>query len=75
MLIRLIFVINSSSLFSCETDAEPSFKGSSPFSTMEDITVDPSRVAKLVDKLNIYEASGWDDLNARKDGYGHLAFS
>ena len=40
-------------------------KGLSPFSTMEDITVDPNWVQKLLSKLNIHKASGPDGLNAR----------
>ena len=32
---------------------------------MEDITVDPAGVAKLLAKLNIHKASGQDGLNAR----------
>ena len=40
-------------------------KGTCPFSSMVDITVDPKGVAKLFNGLNIHKAPGLDGLNAR----------
>ena len=51
--------------FTRETDDDLPSKGDSPFPAMEDITVDPAGVAKLLAKLNIHKASGPDGLNAR----------
>ena len=44
---------------------DPPLKGASPFSSVEDITVDPKGVAKLLDGLNLHKASGPDGLNFR----------
>ena len=40
-------------------------KGSNLFSSIGGITVDPKGVAKLLDGLNVYKASGPDELNTR----------
>ena len=53
------------SAFTYEADTEIPLKGASPFSSMEEITVDPVGVAKLLTKLNIHKASGADGLSAR----------
>ena len=53
------------SAFTREDDSDPPLKGASPFSSMEDITVDPKGVTKLLDRLNVHKASGPDRLNAR----------
>ena len=53
------------SSFTREADTEIPLKGASPFSSMEEITVDPVGVAKLLTKLNICKASGPDGLSAR----------
>ena len=53
------------SAFTREDDSDPPSKGASPFSSMGDITVDPKRVTKLLDGLNVHKASGPDGLNAR----------
>ncbi|MCG8116962.1 MAG: reverse transcriptase domain-containing protein, partial [Candidatus Thiodiazotropha endolucinida] len=53
------------SAFTRETDGELPTKGTSPFPSMGDITVDPNGVAKLLGKLKIHKASGPDGLNAR----------
>ena len=53
------------SAFTREADTEIPLKGASPFSSMEEITVDPVRVAKLLTKLNIHKASEPDGLSAR----------
>ena len=53
------------SAFTREDDSDPPSKGTSPFSSMGDITVDPKGVAKLLDGLNVHKASGPDGLNAR----------
>ena len=53
------------SAFTREAGTEIPLKGASPFSSMEEITVDPVGVAKLLTKLNIHMASGPDGLSAR----------
>ena len=53
------------SAFTRETDTEIPLKGASPFSSMEEITVDPVGVTKLLTKLNIHKASRLDGLSAR----------
>ena len=53
------------SAFTREADTEIPLKGASPFSSMDEITVDPVGVAKLLTKLNIHKASGPDGLSAR----------
>ena len=53
------------SAFTREADTEIRLKGASPFSSMEEITVDPVGVAKLLTKLNIHKASGPDGLSGR----------
>ena len=40
-------------------------KGTSPFSPMGEITVDPKGVLKMLNNLNIHKASGPDGLSAR----------
>ena len=50
------------SAFTRESDTEIPSKGTSPFSLMGEITVDPKGVLKL---LNIHKASGPDGLSAR----------
>ena len=51
--------------FTREENSDPPSKGASPFSSMEEITVDPKGVAKLLDGLNWHKAPGPDGLNAR----------
>ena len=53
------------SAFTREADTEIPLKGASPFSSMEEITVDPVGVAKLLTELNIHKAFGPDGLSAR----------
>ena len=53
------------SAFTRESDTEIPSKGTSPFSPMGEITVDPKRVLKLLNNLNIHKASGPDGLSAR----------
>ena len=53
------------SAFTHEADSDPPSKGSSPFSSMGEITVDPKGIAKLLDGLNVHKAPGPDGLNAR----------
>ena len=53
------------SAFTRESDTEIPSKGTSPFSPMGEITVDPKGVLKLLNNLNIHKASGPDGLNAR----------
>ena len=53
------------SAFTRESDTEIPSKGTSPFSPMGEITVDPKGVLKLLNILNIHKASGPDGLSAR----------
>ena len=53
------------SAFTRESDTEIPSKGTSPFSPMGGITVDPKGVLKLLNNLNIHKASGPDGLSAR----------
>ena len=53
------------SVFTRESDAEIHFKGTSPFTPMGEITVDPNGVLKLLNNLKIHKASGPDVLSAR----------
>ena len=53
------------SAFTREADSDPPSKGASSFSSMGEITVEPKRVTKLLDGLNVYKAPGPDGLNAR----------
>ena len=53
------------SAFNSESDTEIPSKGTSPFSPMGEITVDPKGVLKLLNNLNIHKASGPDGLSAR----------
>ena len=53
------------SAFTCEANSDPPSKGAGPFSSMEEITVDPKGVAKLLDGLNVHKVPGSDGLNAR----------
>ena len=53
------------SAFTCESDTEIPSKGTSPFTPMGEITVDPKGVLKLLNNLNIHKASGPDGLSAR----------
>ena len=48
-----------------EADTEIPSKGTSPFTPMGEITVDPKGVLKLLNNLNIHKASGPDGLSAR----------
>ena len=48
-----------------ESDTEIPSKGTSPFSLLGEITVDPKGVLKLLNNLNIHKASGPDGLSAR----------
>ena len=52
------------SAFTRETDTEIPSKGTSPFTPMGEITVDPKGALKLLN-LNIHKASGPDSLSAR----------
>lgn len=53
------------SAFTREADTDPPSKGTSPFSPMEEITVDPNGVEKQFERINTNKASGPDGLNAR----------
>ena len=53
------------SAFTRESDAEIPSKGTSPFTPMGEITVDPNGVLKLLNNLKIHKASGPDGLSAR----------
>ena len=65
-MIRQTYVINNSkSAFTRESDSEIPCKGTSPFTPIGEITVDPKGVLKLLNGLNIHKASGPDGLSAR----------
>ena len=53
------------SAFTRETNDEIPSKGTSPFTAMGEITVDPKGVTKLLNNLNIHKAPGPDGLSAR----------
>ena len=53
------------SAFTRESDDEIPSKGTSPFTAMGEITVDPNGVIKLLNNLNIHKAPGPDGLSAR----------
>ena len=53
------------SAFTRESDTEIPSKGTSPFTPMGEITVDPKGVLKLLNNLNIHKASEPDGLSAR----------
>ena len=53
------------SAFTREFVTEIPSKGTSPFTAMDEITVDPKGVLKLLNNLNIHKASGPDGLSAR----------
>ena len=53
------------SAFTRKSDSEIPSKGTSPFTLMAEITVDPKGVFKLLNGLNINKASGPDGLSAR----------
>ena len=53
------------SAFTRETNDEIPSKGTSPFTPMGEITVDPKGVTKLLNNLNIHKAPGPDGLSAR----------
>ena len=53
------------SAFTCETDSEIPSKGTSPFTPMGEITVDPKGVLKLLNGLKVHKAPGPDGLSAR----------
>ena len=53
------------SAFTRESDDEIPFKGTSPFTPMDEITVDPNGVLKLLNNLKIHKAPGPDGLSAR----------
>ena len=61
----LIYIRQFQSAFTRESDAEILFKGTSPFTPMGEITVDPNGVLKLLNNLKIHKASGSDGLSAR----------
>ena len=48
-----------------ETDSEIPSKGTSPFTAMGEITVDPKGVLKLLNGLKVHKAPGPDGLSAR----------
>ena len=51
--------------FTSESNDEIPSKGTSPFTAMGEITVDPKGVIKLLNNLNIHKAPGPDGLSAR----------
>ena len=53
------------SAFTHESDDEIPSKGTSPFTPMGEITVDPNGVLKLLNNLKIHKAPGPDSLSAR----------
>ena len=53
------------SAFTRESDNEIPSKGTSPFTPMGEITVDPNGVLKLLNNLKIHKAPGPDGLSAR----------
>ena len=53
------------SAFTRETDSEISSKGTSPFTPMGEITVDPKEVLKLLNGLKVPKVPGPDGLSAR----------
>ena len=53
------------SAFTHKSDDEISSKGTSPFTPMGEITVDPNDVLKLLNNLKIHKAPGPDGLSAR----------
>ena len=53
------------SAFTHESDDEIPSKGTSPFTPMGEITVDPNEVLKLLNNLKIHKAPGPDGLSAR----------
>ena len=53
------------SAFTRETDYEIPSKGTSPFTAMGEITVDPKGVLKLLNGLKVHKAPGPDGLSAR----------
>ena len=53
------------SAFTSETDPEIPSKGTSPFTAMGEITVDPKGVLKLLNGLKVHKAPGPDGLSAR----------
>ena len=53
------------SAFTRESDTEIPSKGTSPFTLIGEITVDPKGVLKLLNNLNIHMVSGPDGLSAR----------
>ena len=53
------------SVFTRESDSEIPCKGTSPFTPMGEITVDPKGVLKLLNGFNIHKAPGPDGLSAR----------
>ena len=53
------------SAFTRESDDEIPSKGTSPFTPMGEITVDPDGVLKLLNNLKIHKAPGTDGLSAR----------
>ena len=52
------------SAFTRETDSEIPSKGTSPFTPMGEITVDPKGVLKLLNGLKVHKAHGPDGLSA-----------
>ena len=61
-MIQPIFVISNSNLICLlrEANTEPPSKGTNPFSSMEEITVDQKEIAKLLDGLYVHKAPGPD---------------
>ena len=53
------------SAFTRESDDEIPSKGTSPFTPMGEITVDPNGVLKLLNNLKVHKAPGPDGLSAR----------
>ena len=64
---QYLLLATRTALFSlvCETDSEIPSKGTSPFTAMGEITVDPKEVLKLLNGLKVHKAPGPDGLSAR----------
>ena len=54
------------SAFTRETDSEIPSKGTSPFTPMGEITVDPKGVLKMLNGLKVHKAPGPDGLSAKR---------
>ena len=61
-----IFNRQFQSAFTRESDDEIPSKGTSPFTPMGEITVDPNGILKLLNNLKIHKAPGPDGLSAKR---------